>query len=311
VSGLAKSAHAHPLSPASLSLVEVRASEFQLDLRRPLRIADALAVAFPTSCVERVAKESLAPPDFRQRRAVLRCTGAIEGQRLRIDGLEPGGAGAVLYLRFLDGRVVRAVLTAEAPSFVVPHASTRSEVFVDYLWLGIEHLLSGADHLLFVLGLMLLVQGTRRIALTLTAFTLGHSLTLSAATLGFLRLPQGEVELGIALSLVLVALEVVRGRVRPREPFVLASAFGLLHGYGFAGALSETGLPPHEIPLSLFAFNLGVEVGQLGVVLVLLPCAWLTSRLSEALRARLRVACAYAMGAVSAMWCIERALLLV
>ena len=184
-----------------------------------------------------------------------------------------------------------------------------------YLRLGVEHILFGIDHLLFVLALLILVQGGRRLLVTVTAFTLAHSLTLADATLGLVRMPQRPVEAVIALSIMFVATEIVRGRegrpgLRAERPWMVAFTFGLLHGFGFAGALREVGLPQQAIPVALLFFNVGVELGQLMFIASVLAVAAVARRIAQ------RVALprpawawrvpAYAIGTVTAYWTIER-----
>ena len=195
-----------------------------------------------------------------------------------------------------------------------------STVSATYLRLGIEHILFGFDHLLFVLALVILVRDWRRVALTVTAFTIAHSITLAAATLDLVNMPGPPVEAAIALSIVLVAVEIVNARrgtpsLAARWPWLVAFCFGLLHGFGFAGALAEVGLPHHAIPIALLFFNLGVEIGQLAFVAAVLATGELFSH-AVALRFepasvqrtinRLDVTAAYAIGAVAAYWLIER-----
>ena len=163
-------------------------------------------------------------------------------------------------------RVARLTLTT--PSFVVKAAPSTFDIAAAYLTLGIEHVLLGIDHLLFVLAMLILVRGSRRLIWTVTAFTVAHSITLAAAALGLVRVAPGPVEAVIALSIVFVAMEIVHARrsrpgISERRPWIVAFAFGLLHGFGFAGALAEVGLSDHTIPLALLFFNLGVEAGQL------------------------------------------------
>jgi hydrogenase/urease accessory protein HupE len=188
------------------------------------------------------------------------------------------------------------------------------------VWLGVEHILLGVDHLLFVLALVILVRGWRRVAITVTAFTVAHSITLAAATLGYVHMPGPPVEATIALSIMLVAAEIVNARrghssLTARWPWLVAFAFGLLHGFGFAGALSEVGLPQHAIPLALLFFNLGVEVGQLAFVAGVMTLAWAARWLAaqrlgpvytQQVFARVDVAAAYVIGVPAAYWLIDR-----
>ncbi len=171
-------------------------------------------------------------------------------------------------LERLDGTTQVTRLTPSAPSFVVEAAPRALQVARTYLVLGVEHILGGIDHLLFVLALLILVKGTRRLIATVTAFTVAHSLTLAGATLGFVHVPGPPVEAAIALSIVFVAAEIIHSRqgnagLTERFPWVVAFTFGLLHGFGFASALNEVGLPQAAIPVALLFFNVGVEIGQL------------------------------------------------
>jgi hypothetical protein len=202
-------------------------------------------------------------------------------------------------------------LTPSSPSFTVAAAPSRLGIATTYVALGIEHILGGIDHLLFVLALFLLVGATRELVTTITAFTLAHSATLAAAALGFVHVPSAPVEAVIALSIVFVAAEIVHGLAgRPgltaRRPWVVAFIFGLLHGLGFAGALAEVGLPPHAIPLALLGFNVGVELGQLAFVAGLLGLGAAAARLAVPRPRWSAWVAPYAIGAVAAYWTLAR-----
>jgi hydrogenase/urease accessory protein HupE len=199
-------------------------------------------------------------------------------------------------------------------------APSRWAVAGAYLRLGVEHIWSGIDHLLFVLALLLLVKGWRRVVATITAFTIAHSITLAMATLGFVHVPQKPVEAAIALSIVFVAAEIVRSRrgqpgLTEKAPWVVAFIFGLLHGFGFASALSEVGLPQNAIPVALLFFNVGVEVGQLlfiaavfaFIALARLTIPWLRPTTPNAQPSSLwRLVPPYAIGGVAMCWLIQR-----
>jgi hydrogenase/urease accessory protein HupE len=220
----------------------------------------------------------------------------------------------------LEGGVQTERLSPTRTAFVVQAAPGAGEVAVTYLRLGIEHILFGFDHLLFVLALVILVRNWRRVALTVTSFTVAHSVTLAAATLGFVNVPGPPVEAAIALSIVLVAVEIVNARNGKRSltaewPWLIAFCFGLLHGLGFAGALAEVGLPQHAIPVALLFFNLGVEVGQLLFVVAILMAGWLALRLASLrlqpvavqwVSNRVDVTAAYLVGTLASYWLIER-----
>jgi hypothetical protein len=209
----------------------------------------------------------------------------------------------------LDGRNYQQVLDAGQTEFVIPAESSAGEVVGDYSLLGMEHIWGGMDHLLFVFGLLLLVGGGTRLLWTITAFTLGHSITLSLVTLGFFDYPVALVEFAIALSIFVLAVELTRIRKHDmlwRNPWWLAGGFGLLHGMGFAGALAETGLPQNNLPLALLFFNVGIEVGQIAFILVVLAIWYLIRKPLASWQDRLMPVPVYVLGSLSAMWCIER-----
>jgi hydrogenase/urease accessory protein HupE len=233
----------------------------------------------------------------------------LTGGTVAVSGLAEAGSDALFRASLADGRSLRAVLRPEAPSFVLPPAQSPAGVAAGYLGLGIEHLLTGWDHLAFVLGLVLLVAGWRGLLWTITAFTGGHSVTLALATLGLVRLPPAPIEAAIALSLLVLAVELA-SRDRPhlfgRRPWLMAACFGLLHGLGFAGAFAEVGLPAREIPLALLAFNVGIELGQIGVVLAVCGLGLALGPILRRLPAWSAAAPVYALGTLAAFWLFER-----
>jgi len=237
-------------------------------------------------------------------------TGLV-GQRLAVAGLEATRIDVLVRVILPDGRVISTVLRAGDSEFLIPDRVKKSEVISSYTTLGFEHILSGPDHLLFVLGLILLVVGVRPLVKTVTAFTVGHSITLSVVALGFVQVPSSLIEVFIAASVLLLAVELTtRSPDRPsllrRKPWLVALAFGLLHGMGFAGALAEIGLPDDEIPLALFAFNVGIELGQLAFVAVILAGEALLRRPIELAPSWLRQLPAYTIGSLAVYWVLER-----
>jgi hydrogenase/urease accessory protein HupE len=253
-------------------------------------------------------------------RRTIRRAGGLAGQTVGIEGLSATSTDVLARIETLGGAVQTERLAPIRTSFVVLATPGPGEVAATYLRLGIDHILFGFDHLLFVLALVILVREWRRVALTVTAFTVAHSITLAAATLGFVSVPGPPIEAAIALSIMLVAVEIVNARRgRPsaalRRPWLVAFCFGLLHGFGFAGALAEVGLPHHAIPIALLFFNIGVEVGQLAFVAMVLTLGAImhsvmrlclqpaSSRRAVSL---IDVFAAYAIGAVASFWLIER-----
>ena len=237
--------------------------------------------------------------------------GGLTGEEISIDGVLGGVTDVIVRIERADGSSQLERLLPESARFTVAAPAGTGEIAGSYLVLGVEHILGGIDHLLFVLALLLVVRGGRRIILTVTAFTVAHSMTLAAATLGWVHVPGPPVEAMIALSIVFVAAEVVHGlQGRPgitaRAPWVVAFAFGLLHGFGFAGALAEVGLPQQAIPVALLMFNVGVELGQLTFVAVALAVGALLRRLPLPRRPWMNYAVPYAIGSVAMFWVIER-----
>lgn len=239
------------------------------------------------------------------------CFGGLIGETVSIDGLSRTLTDVLVRVERADGSTQVERLTPSAPSFVVAETPDAFAVASTYLAIGFEHILLGIDHLLFVLALLILVKGTRTLIWTITAFTVAHSFTLAAATLGFVSFPQAPVEAVIALSIVFVASEIAhasRGRpgLTQRKPWIVALTFGLLHGFGFAGALTEVGLPEQAVPLALLFFNVGVEVGQLSFVAAVILITAVAKRFLHNLPEWLPTASAYAIGAIASFWTIER-----
>ncbi|MEW6268994.1 MAG: HupE/UreJ family protein [Thermodesulfobacteriota bacterium] len=311
-------AAAHPLAPSLLELRETAPGTFAVRWKtsalRPT--GSRIEPRLPGWC-RRTGEERVHDgPTHRERRFLVDCGArGLVGGAIAVSDLAASRTVVVVRLALADGRVVRALLDGARPSLVVPERESRLEVARAYLVLGVEHLLTGLDHLLFVLCLCLLVRG-RALLWTITAFTVGHSVTLTLATLGWVSFPQPAAETAIALSIVLLAAEILRDDAPlpserdaswiRRRPWSMALAFGLLHGLGFAGALSEVGLPQPDIPIALLAFNAGIELGQLAFVGALLALAALLRPLLVGVPARAMRVPAYAIGSLAAYWFFER-----
>jgi len=232
------------------------------------------------------------------------------GAVFAVEGLDATRTATLLRVEGPDGVTLRALLTSEEPRYEVGPPPTRGQIAWDYTGLGFEHILMGVDHLLFVFGLLLLVHGRRRLLLAITAFTVGHSVTLALATLDLIRVPSALAEVGIALTLVVVAVELCRPTgdapsLLRRRPWSVSFGFGLLHGLGFAGALREAGLPVDEIPLALLTFNVGIELGQLAfIAIVEATLILLGSRIAWPVW--IDKIPGYAIGSLAVFWVIER-----
>jgi hydrogenase/urease accessory protein HupE len=304
---------AHEVRPAYLELKEEAPGSFGVLFKTPM-LGDlrlALSVAFSGRVEPVTPVLSRVTDDAMVQTWRVRATDALPGQQVRVVGLESTVTDALLRVELVDGRSWVQRLTPGSPQATIPAARSGSGVAATYLRLGVEHILLGYDHLLFVLGLILLAASTRRLVEAVTAFTAAHSITLAAAVLGVVHVPPEPVEAAIALSIAFVAAEIVRARegeagTAARAPWLVAFAFGLLHGFGFAGALSEIGIPEGHVPLALLFFNLGVEAGQLLFVAAVVALAALGRGFRRPLPRWAALAPAYAIGSLAMFWMIQR-----
>jgi len=318
VFGLVAGAIAHEVRPAYLELRQTAADTYDVLWKVPgsgdnLRLG--LYLELPEGSVNVTAPRAAMVNNAFSERWTVRRPGGLTGGTLHIAGLSATMTDVLVRLERLDGTTLVTRLTPSAPSYVVEAAPRATQVAATYLKLGVEHILGGVDHLLFVLALLLLVKGRRRLIATVTAFTVAHSLTLAAATLGFVQVPGPPVEAAIALSIAFVAMEIVHSRegrsgLTERFPWIVAFTFGLLHGLGFAGALSEVGLPQTAIPVALLFFNVGVEIGQLSFIALVLAITALarraTGRFSASQPAWGWRVPPYAIGGLAMFWVIQR-----
>jgi hypothetical protein len=314
---LTRTAHAHELQPAMLSLTETGPGDYDVDLRLPVETAvgQSPAPIFPPDAEPAGGgrRTRVRVGDLIVERFQVRIPGGLAGRHLGMRFARGAGSEVLVRITNRDGRSLTGRLLprdgGRQADWEVPTAPSARAVVASYLPLGVEHILTGFDHLAFVLGLVLLTPLWRNLWKTVTAFTAAHSFTLALAAVGLVRVPPAPVEATIALSILFVAREAWRAaRAGPgsaeRQPWTFALGFGLLHGLGFAGALSQVGLPESDVPLALASFNVGVEVGQLAFVLVALSVR--RALASIPWRARARLLPAYAIGSLAAFWVIER-----
>ena len=304
---------AHRFAPSLLDIQQISDASFAVTWKTPMAKVSATPMEprFPASCSIETRSPWIQEGTGELIQMQIHCEGGLLGQTLAVSGLGENQSSALLRLHLTGGIFHQAVFSAEQPDFAVPLEGTAGSVMWDYSWLGAEHIWAGLDHLLFVMGLLILVGWNRRLVYTVTAFTLGHSVTLALVTLGVFDYPVELVEFLIALSIYVLAVELAArdgGGPLWRQPWWLAGLFGLLHGMGFAGALAETGLPQSNVPLALLFFNVGIELGQLAFIAVLVALAAAASKLLTSDLARWRVVPVYILGGLSAMWCIERGL---
>ena len=233
------------------------------------------------------------------------------GRSIAIEGLTAVQTDVLLLIQLQDGSQYSAILRPGSPRFTIPLEASKFQVAGDYWQLGTIHILEGVDHLLFVLALLLLVAGFKQLLAAVTSFTVAHSITLVLATLGLVHMPAAPTEAIIALSILFLATEIVHKHngqysLTERYPWLVAFVFGLFHGLGFAGALSEIGVPQHEVPLALFMFNVGVETGQLLFVVVVLGLIALLKKIPVTLPQGSWRVLPYSIGGLAAFWTIER-----
>jgi hydrogenase/urease accessory protein HupE len=304
---------AHELRPAYLDLREVAPNEFAVLWKVPAlgQMRLGLDARLPESCVRRTETATSIESAAYLERWTTDCNGGLKGRTISIDGLSSTMTDVLVHITYVDGSTEIARLKPDLPSFNVTGQQTTLEVAATYFVLGVEHILSGFDHLLFILALILLIHDLKQLVKTITAFTVAHSITLAGSALGYLSLPQPPVEATIALSIAFVASEVLKTdpkaqRLSERYTWVVAFAFGLLHGFGFAGALMEIGLPQSDVPMALLTFNLGVEVGQLIFIAAVLTMFTAMKAILGTIPWMSRAAAAYAIGVTATFWLMTR-----
>lgn len=310
----ASGARAHEMRPAYLQIHQTGVNTYDVFWKVPA-IGDgmrlSLYVQLPETCSNLAQPSGLFSTGAYTEQWSVICQGGLSGSTIRIAGLTATLTDVLVRIERVDGSSQVTRLSSSSPSFVVEAAPRRFEVARTYLVLGIEHILTGVDHLLFVSGLLLLVTGVRRLLLTVSAFTLSHTVTLTLATLGFVHVPPAPVEAVIALSILFVAYEVLRKEEIPRglaqrKPWLVAFSFGLLHGLGFAGGLSAAGLPVAHIPLALAFFSAGVEFGHFSFVTGALLLIAVARRGVQAFPAWAWRVPPYAIGGMASYWLIAR-----
>jgi hydrogenase/urease accessory protein HupE len=309
-------ARAHEVRPAYLQIDEVVSGRYQLLWRTPVLSGMRLPVVlrFPAEIHDVTAPAGQELSDSMvERRVIDAGAKGLAGKRIEFVGLQATITDVLVRVQMLDGTHSTTLVRPSQPWVDIETSRGPLAVAGAYLSHGIEHILFGVDHLLFVLGLILIVRSTRMLLLTVTGFTIAHSITLSLATLGVLHVPRPPVEACIALSILLLASEIIRLQRGERSltaswPWAVAFSFGLLHCLGFASALIDIGLPQGDVPLALFTFNIGVELGQLAFIAVVLGVVRLAKQcpIPSIVERRLRTVTAYGVGMVAAFWFIER-----
>jgi len=307
-------AMAHESRPAYLEIDETAPGQYSMVWRTPVKDGRLLPVVLqvPDSARNLQDPVIMELADSRlERRRIDAGPEGLGGKRIEFPGLQFTITDVVVKVKLLDGGSWMVIARPSEPWVTIEASPDALSVVGDFLWQGMYHILSGPDHLLFVLGLLLLVSTGWMLVKTVTAFTIAHSITLAAATLGYVQPPGPPIEAAIALSIVFLGLEIIKARrggtsFSIRHPWVVAFTFGLLHGFGFASALSHAGLPPGDVPLALLFFNIGVELGQLAFVAAVLLLIRASRAFMKSLPPRAELLPAYAIGSFAAFWLIQR-----
>ncbi|MFY0626367.1 MAG: HupE/UreJ family protein [Reichenbachiella sp.] len=312
VFGLILSVEAHEVRPAYLGINQINDSTYQVVWKIPAlgEKIPKINPIFSSNCAIRKESGELLPGAVIEKWSLVTKEN-LQGNRISIDGLSRTIIDVLINIDFQNGEHYSRIVKPNEPFYDIPKEPSNWEVIESYTVLGIDHILLGIDHLLFVLALVFVTKGKWKIVKTVTAFTIAHSITLSLAALDLVKIPIPPVEAIIALSIVFLAREIMlydenNPSLAYRQPWIVAFAFGLLHGFGFASALSETGLPQSAIPMALAFFNVGVELGQIAFVIVVLLFGLLLDQLRIELPGYIRKAPVYLIGGVASFWLIER-----
>ena len=292
----------HEFSPAHLIIEEDADFEYEVTWMYPIRNLGPVNLTLPNDCQSN-SLESFQESKYLSEKISLQCSDSIKGKDIFIKGLSILN-DALVTIKFLDGERYEGLVSVKDSKLTIPQ---ELQVFpTGYFMLGVEHLIGGPDHLLFVFGLLFIVFGWQNLIKTITAFTLAHSITLGLSVLEIVSLPSVTIEALIALTIIYLALEIKDERNNKSTPWLMAFGFGLLHGFGFAGALSEIGIANEQLLLSLLFFNVGIEVGQLIMIPLFLILIWLLQRIN--FNFSVTRLSSYAIGGMGSFWLIERVL---
>ena len=294
--------NSHEFNPAHLVINEKEDFKYEITWMYPIRNLGPVSLTLPEDC-ESNSVEAFQESKYLTEKISMQCTNPIKGKSVFINGLSILN-DALVTIKFLDGERFEGLVSVKDSKLTIPE---EVQVFpTGYFTLGIEHLIGGPDHLLFVFGLLFIVFGWRNLFKTITAFTLAHSLTLGLSVFEIVSLPSITIEALIALTIIYLALEISEEKGKDHTPWVMAFGFGLLHGFGFAGALGEIGIANEQLLLSLLFFNIGIEIGQLIMIPIFLIIIWLLQRVK--LNFSITKLSSYAIGGMGSFWLLERVL---
>tara|TARA_B100000513_G_scaffold185101_1_gene106044 strand:+ start:73 stop:1017 length:945 start_codon:yes stop_codon:yes gene_type:complete len=299
---LSSAISAHEFNPAHLVINEKEDFKYDVTWMYPIRNLGPVSLSLPKDC-ESNSIEAFQESKYLTEKISMQCANPIKGKSIFINGLSILN-DALVTIKFLNGERFEGLVSLKDSKLTIPK---EVQVFpTGYFALGVEHLIGGPDHLLFVFGLLFVVFGWRNLLKTITAFTLAHSLTLGLSVFEIVNLPSITIEALIALTIIYLALEISEDRGKDRTPWIMAFGFGLLHGFGFAGALGEIGIANEQLFLSLLFFNIGIEIGQLIMIPIFLIIIWLLQNIK--LNFSVTKLSSYAIGGMGSFWLIERVL---
>ena len=294
--------NSHEFNPAHLVINEKEDFKYEITWMYPIRNLGPVSLTLPEDC-ESNSVEAFQESKYLTEKISMQCTNPIKGKSVFINGLSILN-DALVTIKFLDGERFEGLVSVKDSKLTIPE---EVQVFpTGYFTLGIEHLIGGPDHLLFVFGLLFIVFGWRNLFKTITAFTAAHSLTLGLSVFEIVSLPSITIEALIALTIIYLALEISEEKGKDHTPWIMAFGFGLLHGFGFAGALGEIGIANEQLLLSLLFFNIGIEIGQLIMIPIFLIIIWLLQKIK--LNFSVTKLSSYAIGGMGSFWLIERVL---
>jgi hydrogenase/urease accessory protein HupE len=309
----AGSAQADELRPGYMAFTQKSANDWSLSWKLPMRggLTPQTNPILPKGCSVSDQPKRVIANGAVESRATFRCLGNVGGQKIGMSAMTASQTDILVRVAPLGRSVQTLRITAAQPTATIAAKPDRLQVAKTYFIIGVEHILFGYDHLLFVISLVLLLNGIWTIAKAATAFTVAHSITLIGTTMGLFGLPQAPVEAVIALSIIFLAVEILKKdpeqpRLSERLPWLVALVFGLLHGFGFAGALREVGLPESDVPTALLTFNLGVEAGQLLIVFAAIAVLVAIRRFAKNAAQPVIKFATYAIGITASFWFIDR-----
>ena len=296
--------NSHELNPARLVLEEKELNKYEVTWLFPINASvNKGEVDLPKICEEGDKSLPYVGSKYSTLELIITCTESIKAKEIHFKGLSRM-IDALVTIKYLDGSTFESLVCVENPTLMIPLETTLYPT--SYFRLGVEHLLSGIDHILFIIGLVFVVQGIGTLIKTITAFTVAHSLTLVLSVLDLIRISQSLAEALIALTLIYLALEVGEKKKYLRTPWLIAFGFGLIHGFGFAGALAQIGFSSNELGLSLLFFNIGIEIGQIIIIPLALFLIWILNKIYIS-KASYQFA-SYSIGGIGSFWLLERLL---